>query len=57
MHLFKQVRMFHHIQDSIDPLVTSVSAAVIAITVIFLVAVDRVYGLERLLVGPGSSDK
>ena len=51
------VRMFHHIQDSIDPLVTSVSAAVIAITVIFLVAVDRVYGLERLLVGPGSSDK
>jgi putative spermidine/putrescine transport system permease protein len=38
------VRMFLYIQDNIDPLVTSVSACVIAITV---------DGLERLLVGRG----
>ena len=47
------VRMFLYIQDNIDPLVTSVSACVIAITVLALVALDRAYGLERLLVGRG----
>lgn len=47
------VRMFLYIQDNIDPLVTSVSACVIAITVAGLVALDRAYGLERLLVGRG----
>ncbi len=50
------VRMFLYIQDNIDPLVTSVSACVIAITVVFLVVLDRIYGLERLLVGRGSGD-
>lgn len=45
------VRMFLYIQDNIDPLVTSVSACVIAFTIVVLVAVDRLYGLERLLVG------
>jgi putative spermidine/putrescine transport system permease protein len=45
------VRMFLYIQDNIDPLVTSVSACVIAVTVVVLVALDRFYGLERLLVG------
>ncbi len=45
------VRMFLYIQDNIDPLVTSVSACVIAVTVLALVALDRAYGLERLLVG------
>jgi putative spermidine/putrescine transport system permease protein len=43
--------MFLYIQDNIDPLVTSVSACVIAVTVLALVALDRAYGLERLLVG------
>lgn len=47
------VRMFLYIQDNIDPLVSSVSAAVIAVTVVFLVALDRVYGLEKLLAGKG----
>jgi putative spermidine/putrescine transport system permease protein len=45
------VRMFLYIQDNIDPLVTSISACVIAVTVLFLVVLDRVYGLERLLSG------
>ncbi len=35
------VRMFLYIQDNIDPLVTSVSACVIAITVVALVVLDR----------------
>ena len=51
------VRMFLYIQDNIDPLVTSVSAAVIAITVLALVALDRAYGLERLLVGRGADGR
>jgi putative spermidine/putrescine transport system permease protein len=50
------VRMFLYIQDNIDPLVTSVSAAVIALTTLALVALDRVYGLDRLLVGRGRED-
>jgi putative spermidine/putrescine transport system permease protein len=45
------VRMFLYIQDNIDPLVTSVSAAVIALTVLFLIVLDRLYGIERLLAG------
>ena len=47
------VRMFLYIQDNIDPLVTSVSAAVIAVTVAFMIALDRFYGLEKLLAGRG----
>jgi len=47
------VRMFLYIQDNIDPLVTSVSAAVIAVTFVFLIALDRVDGLDRLLAGRG----
>jgi putative spermidine/putrescine transport system permease protein len=45
------VRMFLYIQDNIDPLVTSVSASVIAITMFALVALDRLYGLDRVLAG------
>ncbi len=50
------VRMFLYIQDNIDPLVTSVSACVIAITVVALMVLDRAYGLERLLVGRGRNE-
>lgn len=51
------VRMFLYIQDNIDPLVTSVSASVIAATVVALVVMDRIYGLERLLVGRGTGER
>ena len=47
------VRMFLYIQDNIDPLVTSVSAVVIGMTVVFMIAIDRLYGLEKLLSGRG----
>ena len=45
------VRMFLYIQDNIDPLVTSVSACVISLTMTVLILLDRFYGLDRLLVG------
>lgn len=45
------VRMFLYIQDNIDPLVTSVSACVIGLTALFLIVLDRLYGIERLLAG------
>jgi len=47
------VRMFLYIQDNIDPLVASVSAVVIAITIVFMLLLDRLYGLDRLLSGKG----
>ena len=50
------VRMFLYIQDNIDPLVTSVSACVIALTVVALVILDRAYGLETLLIGRGKDE-
>jgi putative spermidine/putrescine transport system permease protein len=45
------VRMFLYIQDNIDPLVSSVSAALILLTVAAMVILDRLYGLDRLFVG------
>ena len=47
------VRMFLYIQDNIDPLVTSVSACVIAVTMTALILLDRIYGLDRVLAGKG----
>jgi putative spermidine/putrescine transport system permease protein len=47
------VRMFLYIQDNIDPLVASVSAVVIAVTIVFMLVLDRLYGLDRLLSGKG----
>jgi putative spermidine/putrescine transport system permease protein len=47
------VRMFLYIQDNIDPLVTSVSAALIFLTVIVMIVLDRLVGLDRLFIGAG----
>jgi len=47
------VRIFLHIEDTIDPLVTSVSAALIYLTLAAMIVLDRIYGLENLLVGKG----
>src|SRR5262249_51795375 len=46
------VRLFLYIQDNIDPLVAAVSAALIGLTFVAMLLLDRLYGLERLLVGP-----
>lgn len=45
------VRMFAYIQDNIDPLVTSVSACVIVITIVALWIIDRLFGLVGVLLG------
>ncbi|CAN1549866.1 PotC ABC-type spermidine/putrescine transport system, permease component II [Rhabdaerophilaceae bacterium] len=45
------VRMFNYIQDSIDPLVCAISALLILGTIILMILLDRLYGLERLFVG------
>lgn len=45
------VRMFLQIQDTIDPMVAAVSALLIAGTLVLMLVLDRLVGLERLLVG------
>ena len=47
------VRMFLQIQDTIDPLVAAVSALLIAGTIVVMLVLDRLVGLERLFVGKG----
>jgi putative spermidine/putrescine transport system permease protein len=47
------VRMFLYIQDNIDPLIAAVSACLIAFTALLLLALDRLFGLDRLFVGSG----
>jgi putative spermidine/putrescine transport system permease protein len=44
------VRMFLQIQDTIDPMVAAVSALLIAGALVSMLVLDRVAGLERLLV-------
>ena len=39
------VRMYHYIEESIDPLVASVSTVVILLTFLLMAIVDRIYGL------------
>lgn len=51
------VRMFLYIQDNIDPLVTSVSACVIVVTMTALILLDRFYGLDRVLAGKGDTGR
>lgn len=47
------VRMMHYMTDSIDPLVASVSTLVILFTFVVMFVIDRLYGLEKVLVGRG----
>ena len=47
------VRMYHHIAQTIDPLIASISTVLIVMTVLLMVLLDRLYGLDRILVGKG----
>lgn len=47
------VRLFSHITQTTDPLVASVSTMIILFTVALLMIVEWIYGLDRLLMGPG----
>jgi putative spermidine/putrescine transport system permease protein len=45
------VWMFNYIQSNIDPLICAVSALLIAFTIVVMIVLDRLYGLERLFAG------
>ncbi|WP_339114726.1 ABC transporter permease [Thioclava sp. GXIMD2076] len=47
------VRLFSYIAQTTDPLVASVSTVTIIFTVVLMIIVDRIYGLDRLLIGEG----
>ena len=47
------VAMYSYISQSIDPLVASVSTVLIVATLIVMVVMDRLVGLDRVLVGKG----
>jgi len=47
------VRMYEHIVETIDPLIASLSATLIFITMIIMFLLDRFYGLDNILVGKG----
>jgi putative spermidine/putrescine transport system permease protein len=43
--------MYNQIAQTIDPLVASVSAVMIVGTVVLMVLLDRMVGLDRILIG------
>ncbi|WP_233234515.1 ABC transporter permease [Bordetella sp. LUAb4] len=45
------VRMYMYATESVDPMMAAVSALVIALTALTMLLLDRVYGLDRVLVG------
>jgi len=45
------VRMYMYATESIDPMMAAVSALMVAVTAIAMVVLDRIYGLDRILVG------
>jgi putative spermidine/putrescine transport system permease protein len=45
------VRMYMYATESIDPLMAAVSALMVAVTAVAMVILDRLYGLDRVLVG------
>jgi putative spermidine/putrescine transport system permease protein len=49
------VRMFQYITDNIDPMVASISTALIVLALVLMAIMERVYGLERLLAGKGEA--
>lgn len=45
------VRMYMLATESIDPMMAAVSALIVALTAVVMVVLDRLYGLDRVLVG------
>lgn len=43
------VQMYNYIMQNIDPLVASVSTVIIVITAVFMLVLDRIFGLDRVL--------
>jgi putative spermidine/putrescine transport system permease protein len=47
------VAMYNDIAQNIDPLVTSISTVLIVGTVLLMIVLDRIVGLDRVLIGKG----
>lgn len=45
------VRLFNHITQTTTPIVASISAAIIFLSLAVMIILDRLYGLDRLLIG------
>lgn len=45
------VRLFSHIAETTDPLVASVSVIIMGLTLVLLILLDRLYGVDRLFSG------
>ena len=45
------VRMYMLATESIDPMMAAVSALIVGLTVVVMLGLDRLYGLDRVLVG------
>ena len=45
------VKMYNHIVHTIDPLLASISTVLIVLTLVLMLALDRLYGLDRILAG------
>jgi putative spermidine/putrescine transport system permease protein len=47
------VRMYMYATESIDPMMAAVSALMIALTAAAMLLLDRIFGLDKILVGEG----
>lgn len=47
------VKMYHHITQTIDPLIASVSTVLIGLTFFVMLILDRFYGLDKIFIGKG----
>lgn len=47
------VRMYHHITQTIDPLIASISTVLIVLTFLVMLILDQFYGLDKIFVGKG----
>jgi putative spermidine/putrescine transport system permease protein len=45
------VRMYMYATESLDPMMAAVSALIVVLTLGLMLVLDRVYGLDRILVG------
>lgn len=45
------VKMYHHITQTIDPLIASVSTVLIIMTFLFMLILNKFYGLDKIFVG------
>ena len=45
------VKMYNHIANTIDPLLASISTVLIVLTLALMIVLDRLFGLDRILVG------